>query len=203
MQRIEAGSVKLHLTGSRAGFEQIDALLRAGQLTSVFNIGISGIKWESERRVIVLMDGDNIMAFVNRLGVNLDFAGLRNALNSLLGPIRSLNYYTHTDQVMGIGSAFHGSLSKLQYSVHLEPQSRFSADSQLVNDAAFQINEFDTFVIVSGDGDFANLVENLRLRDKEVVIIGPSNSTSSWLMQNASKFISLEELLPQVFLPKT
>lgn len=147
-------------------------------------------------RVMVLIDGENLAAATKSLGTTLNFVELRDSLQKVFGTNLSLNYYAHNDTASNIFSL----LSKLQYRVYLESNlKRNLVDSQIGIDVIEQINEFNTFVILSGDGGFINLVENLRLRDKQVIIVGMPKSTSMHLIQKANDFISLKEFLPKIF----
>mgnify|MGYP001273064640 CR=1 FL=1 len=151
---------------------------------------------KTNERVMVLIDGENLAAATESLGTTLNFLELRDSLQRVFGTNLSLNYYAHNNTSSNIFS----SLSKLQYRVYLESNSKRNlVDSQIGIDVIEKINEFNTFVILSGDGDFINLVENLRLRNKQVIIVGIPKSTSMPLIQKANNFISLKEFLPKIF----
>jgi hypothetical protein len=55
----------------------------------------------------------------------------------------------------------------------------------------------DTYVLVTGDGDFIPLVSLLRSRGKQVVVIGVSEATSYHLIESADDFISYASLLEE------
>jgi NYN domain len=55
----------------------------------------------------------------------------------------------------------------------------------------------DTYVLVTGDGDFIPLVSLLRSRGKNVVVIGVSEATSYHLIESADHFISYASLLEE------
>ena len=70
-----------------------------------------------------------------------------------------------------------------------------SVDIKLAVDAvelALSNHAIETFVFVTGDGDFIHLVNTLRTRGKRVVIIGLSWSTSWQLTSSADKFIAYD-----------
>ncbi len=72
-----------------------------------------------------------------------------------------------------------------------------SADIRLVVDAlelAHAKEHIDTFVIVSGDSDFAPLVSKLRENDRWVVGMGLKDSTGELLLTACDEFIYLEDL---------
>jgi uncharacterized LabA/DUF88 family protein len=57
--------------------------------------------------------------------------------------------------------------------------------------------QVDTYVLVTGDGDFIPLVSLLRGRGKKVVVIGVSEATSYHLIESADDFISYASLLEE------
>jgi uncharacterized LabA/DUF88 family protein len=57
--------------------------------------------------------------------------------------------------------------------------------------------QVDTYVLVTGDGDFIPLVSLLRSRGKKVVVIGVSEATSYHLIESADHFVSYASLLEE------
>ena len=58
-------------------------------------------------------------------------------------------------------------------------------------------SQVDTYVLVTGDGDFIPLVMLLRSRGKKVVVIGVSEATSFHLIESADDFISYASLMEE------
>ena len=57
--------------------------------------------------------------------------------------------------------------------------------------------QVDTYVLVTGDGDFIPLVSLLRSKGKNVVVIGVSEATSYHLIESADHFVSYASLLKE------
>jgi uncharacterized LabA/DUF88 family protein len=57
--------------------------------------------------------------------------------------------------------------------------------------------QVDTYVLVTGDGDFIPLVSLLRSKGKNVVVIGVSEATSYHLIESADHFVSYASLLEE------
>jgi uncharacterized LabA/DUF88 family protein len=57
--------------------------------------------------------------------------------------------------------------------------------------------QVDTYVLVTGDGDFIPLVSLLRSRGKTVVVLGVSEATSYHLIESADHFVSYASLLEE------
>lgn len=60
-------------------------------------------------------------------------------------------------------------------------------DVGITIDAIDKIHEYDTFVLVSGDGDFSQLLEYLRCRGKRTLVLSFANTTSRLLYESADE----------------
>lgn len=72
-----------------------------------------------------------------------------------------------------------------------------SSDIALALDASEALHtrdDIDTFVVISGDRDFVELVSKLHNRNKHVVLFGVEKTTSKELIDAADEFISIENL---------
>jgi len=73
-----------------------------------------------------------------------------------------------------------------------------SADIRLVVDAmdlCYAKEHIDTFVVLSGDSDFAPLVSKLRENNKSAIGIGARNSSSELLIHNCDEFIFYDDIV--------
>ena len=72
-----------------------------------------------------------------------------------------------------------------------------SSDIKLVVDAldlCYSKRHLDTFVLVSGDGNFSPLVSKLKENDKYVIGLGIKSASSSLLIDNCDEFIYYEDV---------
>lgn len=72
-----------------------------------------------------------------------------------------------------------------------------SADNQLKSDLIDAINDSRTpeiFIVVSGDGDFANSVDVLRKLDKTVIVFAQRGNVKQKLIELADEFHFVDEL---------
>lgn len=60
-------------------------------------------------------------------------------------------------------------------------------DVGITIDALDKLDEYDTFVLVSGDGDFAQLLEYLRAKGKQTVVLSFEGTTSRLLYESADE----------------
>jgi uncharacterized LabA/DUF88 family protein len=75
-------------------------------------------------------------------------------------------------------------------------------DVELTIDALHNIDDYDCFVLLSGDGDFVRLVKYLKGRQKKTVIVAPSERLSWNLERAANQIIYLDDLEDQLKLQK-
>jgi len=100
----------------------------------------------------------------------------------------------------GEEQSFFNALTKLGIETRIKPLKEFYGgakkadwDVGLVVDAIRVSTNLDTIVLVSGDGDFAPLVDYLRNRGKRVEVIGFGKTTSSELKEASDEFIDLQK----------
>jgi len=61
-----------------------------------------------------------------------------------------------------------------------------NCDAELVLQAMIDYKEYDKAVIISGDGDYACLVNYLIKQDKLETVLAPNYESSSWLLREAA-----------------
>ena len=67
-------------------------------------------------------------------------------------------------------------------------------DVELTIDAIDNLNNFDVFILVSGDGDFEKLVKYLKSKKKRTIVIAPKNRLSQNLNKAANVVINLKNI---------
>lgn len=153
-------------------------------------------------RTCVFIDGDHILASTKDSGISLDFAVLRNHLERCFGNLSRLHYYSSNfPQKQGQQILFL-QLEELGYQIILEQGRTKSIETKMTTDAISLSQNFDTFVLLSGDGAFAPLLDNLREQGKQTIVIGVKIATNRHLMELASEFIELQDFLLGTVHPK-
>jgi uncharacterized LabA/DUF88 family protein len=71
-------------------------------------------------------------------------------------------------------------------------------DVELTIDALDGLENFDVFVLLSGDGDFVKLIKYLKGKRKKTVVIAPSDRFSDNLEKAANQIIYLESLEEEI-----
>ena len=86
---------------------------------------------------------------------------------------------------------------ELQSAVRLSSNSKNLADMQMTVDAMSTLidqQNFETYVLVTGDRDFAPLVQALQKRGKLVIGVGIQHATSTSLANLCDRYIYYDEL---------
>jgi len=81
----------------------------------------------------------------------------------------------------------------MKYEKGIEKPFHTDWDVGIAVDALQQIHAFDTFIIASGDGDYAPLVEKIQRDGKRVEVYTFRNSASMILYQQADSMVFLTE----------
>mgnify|MGYP006279081789 CR=1 FL=1 len=118
--------------------------------------------------------------------------------------IRAITYSIKAD--VKEESNFHDMLTGIGFEVRLKDLQIFSDGSKkgdwdvgMAMDAIRMSKKLDTIVLVSGDGDFVDLIEYLRAQGCRVEVIAIAKSASAALREHADMFTDLGEK-PRKFL---
>ncbi|HLC64118.1 MAG: hypothetical protein A2896_02975 [Candidatus Nealsonbacteria bacterium RIFCSPLOWO2_01_FULL_43_32] len=160
-----------------------------------------------EQRVAVLIDVQNMYHSAKNLyGKKVNFAEILKAAVSERKLIRAFAYVVRTKT--GEEKPFFEALSKLGLETRVRDLQEFYGgmkkadwDVGITIDAVKTASGVDVIVLVSGDGDFIQLVEYLKNQGKRAEVIAFGKSTSSRLREIADEFIDLGET-PEKFLLK-
>jgi uncharacterized LabA/DUF88 family protein len=87
------------------------------------------------------------------------------------------------------------SLRVRELSYHKFGEKRTNWDIGITIDAIHNIDNYDTFVLMSGDGDFSDLMDYLRQKRKKAVVMSFPKNTSEVLRSSASAVIPLTKAI--------
>ncbi len=151
-------------------------------------------------------DGERSLAvFIDFENVGLGFGGRRDrfeigkVLERIVekGKIVTKKAYADWSRFGEYTRPLHESAIELIEIPRRAQTGKNSADIRLVVDAidlAYSKDHIDTFVIVSGDSDFSQIVSKLKELGKHVIGIGLADATSVLLRDNCDEFIYYEDL---------
>jgi len=150
-----------------------------------------------EQRVAVLIDVQNMYHSAKNLySKKVNFSEILKTAVSERKLIRAFAYVVRTKT--GEEKPFFEALSKLGLETRVRDLQEFYGgmkkadwDVGITIDAVKTAPGVDTIVLVSGDGDFIQLVEYLKNQGKRVEVLAFGKSTSSRLREIADEFIDL------------
>ncbi len=163
----------------------------------------------SSQRVGIFIDTQNIYhSAKNFYGKNVDFGKLVEILNQGRNLIRSIAYVIKSDLSPKEISFFEALILKgielrIKDIIYL-PSGEKKADWDVgIAVDTIRLSKFlDVIIIVSGDGDFAPLVEYLKNQGNIVEIAGFGRNTSVKLKELADFFYDLDELKDYILIRK-
>src|SRR5438045_1418083 len=151
---------------------------------------------DSERSLAVFIDFENLALGFQGRRERFDIAPVLKRLVEK-GKIVAKKAYADWSRFSGYTAPLHEAAIELVEIPRRSQTGKNSADIHLCVDAmdlAYSKEHIDTFVIVSGDSDFAPLVSKLKENGKHVIGMGMQESTSELLRDNCDEFIYYEDL---------
>src|SRR4051812_5069186 len=152
------------------------------------------------QRVGVFIDTQNIYHSAKNIHhARANFGAiLKDALDGRI-LVRAIAYVASTEG--GEEKAFFDALSKAGIETRTKPLQIFAGgakkanwDIDLAMDAVKLAPKLDTIIIISGDGDFASLVDYLKnTHGTQVEVVAFGKSTSSKLIEVADDFLDLDQ----------
>lgn len=150
----------------------------------------------------IFIDGDWFYATTKRIGKNVDFAKLFDIFLKKFGIKTKIYYYGTIDPANKQQRKFYLLLQKIGYLVRRTEIRKVGdrvisggVDINLVIDAMRVLPQLKTFILISGDSDFASLLRYARQIKVNTYVIAIPVSTGYLLRKIVDTFINLETLL--------
>jgi len=157
----------------------------------------------------IFIDGSLLYATTKRINKNIDYAKFFNVLIKKFGAKTKIYYYGVIDPTNKQQEKFYISLKKIGYIIHCIKLRKIGdrvissgLDISLAVDAMRILPSLKNFVLVSGDSDFAALLQQARQAKVNTYVIALPLSTGYLLRQATNTFLNLETLIVE-YKPKT
>lgn len=148
--------------------------------------------------IAIFLDLDNLVIGAIEADLTFDINLVLERVQELSdGRIALQRAYGDWRQRANMTRALAAAGFELESTVRLGNNSKNLADMQMVVDAMSTLvdgQEFDTYVLMTGDRDFAPLVQSLRKRGKTVIGAGVKHTTSRRLVNVCDHFIFYDDL---------
>lgn len=163
-------------------------------------------------RVYVFIDAANILYSQQTLGWRVDYRKLR-AYFSRECSLGAMYFYTGRVGENHKQNAFLSKLTELGYVVKAKEVKRIrvsrdayewkgNLDVELTIDVLANLAHFDTLVLMSGDSDFAPLLDSVKSAGKRVIVMSAKGHVSRELLERA-KYVNLKKLKGEIAFRKT
>lgn len=158
-------------------------------------------------RVGIFVDVANVELASDRLRARFDWGKILALLTSGRELIRAMAYSpVHDDPQVSIETQrFVEPFLDRGYKIVTKPLKRFqdgtikaNVDIELALDVMAMLDRLDIVCLVSGDGDFQRLVEDVQARGVQVEVVSVAQSTATNLRHAADRFIDLGARLREV-----
>lgn len=154
-------------------------------------------------RVYVFVDAANILYSQQTLRWRVDYAKLKKYFEGECD-LRAIYFYTGRVGGNHKQSAFIKKLEGLGYIVKAKEVKRIQVskssyewkgnlDVELTIDVLGNINNFDTLILMSGDSDFAPLLDAVKAQRKRVIVMSTKGHVAKELLDRA-KYVNLKKL---------
>lgn len=164
--------------------------------------------WKPFRKVSIFIDAANIFYVQRDLGWTIDFKKFIPFFSKLTTKLQGASFYfalwfadgrkRKNEEKMITMLKRQGFKVSIKDSKKIVGTVKANCDVELTIDAVRLMSSYDTFVLFSGDGDFAALCRYLRDHGKRVIIVSYRNHVSYELINNSDFFIPLDKF--EIFL---
>lgn len=156
-----------------------------------------------KRRVYVFVDAANILYSQQTLCWRVDYKRLKEYFEKECD-LQAIYFYTGRVGENHKQSSFIKKLEQLGYVVKAKEVKRIrisksayewkgNLDVELTIDVLGNINNFDTLILMSGDSDFAPLLDAVKAQHKRVLVMSTKGHVAKELLDRA-KYINLKKL---------
>lgn len=151
-----------------------------------------------EQRVLVLFDVQNLYYSAKHIyNTKVNFKEILNEAVAKRRLVRAMAYVINTE--IKEESLFHDALNKIGIEVKQKDLQVFYGGSKkgdwdigIAMDAVRMVDKIDTLVLVSGDGDFKDLLEYMKSHGCRTEVMALGKTASKHLKESADMFIDLE-----------
>ncbi len=161
------------------------------------------IKQFAKGKTYVFIDAANILYSQQTLGWRVDYQKLKKYFDHECD-LKGIYFYTGHVGSNQKQQAFLKKLAECGYVVKSKEVKRIrigrnsyewkgNLDAELIIDALKFSSHYDTCVLMSGDSDFAPLLDELKIQNKRVLVMSSKHHVSVELLERA-KYINIKKL---------
>lgn len=150
------------------------------------------VDWKSFNRIGIFIDSSNVFHIQPNMGWTVDFRLFINFFRKRCSLTKTLFYYCRAkenhDLIAMLGSVGYEVRKKIVKQYH-DGHLKADMDVNLTIDAIRFMSLYDTIFLVSGDSDFAPLLEYLRSHGKKTIVLSYRDSLGGELLDHCDLFL--------------
>lgn len=158
-------------------------------------------------RVYVFVDAANILYSQQTLRWRVDYKKLKEYFEKECD-LRAIYFYTGHVGENHKQNLFLEKLKSIGFQVRAKEVKRIkisrnvyewkgNLDAELIIDALKNTDNFDTCILMSGDSDFAPLIDELKEKKKRVIVMSTKHHVSRELIERA-KYVNIKKLKDRI-----
>lgn len=205
-QKLISGTV-INLEHELAKQDQVQTLAPSTRKSNILvnntsKFPIKAINQSTEPVTRVYIDGNNLYFGADALQIEIDYDALRAELSQTASRT-TFKYYTGIHPAMSEAQqGFISYLESLRYEIIglpilPRPDNKFKTvgdDIKIAVDILKEIKDNDKVILISGDGDFIPVIEEVQRRGVKVTIVAKKSMLSEQLQQIANEVIFLDDI---------
>lgn len=160
---------------------------------------LSKINWQQFGRVIVFIDAANIIYSCNDLGWRIAYKKLQEYFQQNTDLV-DIYFYSGREPKNSKQESFLAMLSRKGFKLRVkqvktrkDSSQKSNVDVDLAVDMLLLMEQYDTAVLMSGDGDYQAAVDAVQAKGKQVVVISTRKHIAKELIDSADLFIWLND----------
>jgi uncharacterized LabA/DUF88 family protein len=162
---------------------------------------------DNSKMTAVFIDGDWLYYAARRLKEEVDYSRLLTTLNDSFGLETHAHIFFSVDPQRKEQREFVGKLASLGYLLHtfklIRRKDRYGnvtlgskgLDVALAVSAMALLDDFHTLVLLTGDSDFVPLVQQIRAKNREVILITVPLASRDLVQAAGKHYVNLDTLL--------
>ena len=165
------------------------------------------IKQYTKGRAYVFVDAANILYSQQTLGWRVDYKKLKEYFEKECN-LRGIYFYTGHVGANSKQESFLKKLKSFGYHVRSKEVKRIrvsrsaftwkgNLDVELTIDVLKNLNDFETLILLSGDSDFAPLLDTVKQAGKRVIVASTKGHIAKELLDRA-KYVNLKKLQAEI-----
>lgn len=145
-------------------------------------------------RTAVLVDGDWLIHIARQCNIQISYPEFKQQLERFLGDKTEFHFFLSVRSAGGLHDTFVQCLSSAGYATHVFELGNRDLDMELTTMAIGLGPEYDRVLLISGDNDFAPMLDSIRRAGKTPILVALEKIAGRALLNSAAFFVDLARI---------